>query len=386
MSSPTKEQTSFNAQRLLEILVAFVFAMIFIGWYFEEKQDFGNLALGEGTIPYFASDGTHPIHLDEINKNSFDSLMLGWEKRGKKDVIFCLGNSQTHSINQLKPGEVNYPQLLFNKYESKGYDVITHSIPNCNLQEFYLSLQFWKQHLPIKVVLIPTFMDDTRENNINAIYLPYLTETKFTVNTENAIAKKINTALDVGTETGDENVAALRQTTQERSETFLNNWLNENFSPWDKRPNVRGAFFNWLYTTRNTIFGISAQTKRKVIKNAYDDNFLALNEIYQLAEKENIQVISYIPPIRNDVEVPYVVSEYEQFKKDVEESTKAYSNVHFLNIEGIVPAKLWGTKGSTNLTGEKELDFMHFQYEGHVNLFKALDIELENILAKQNDI
>ena len=267
-----------------------------------------------------------------------------------------------------------------------GYDVITHSIPNSNLQEFYLSLQFWKTQLPIKAVLLPTFMDDTRENEIHTIYLPYLAETKFSVDADNAIANKINVALEAGSETGDENMAALRQTTQERSETFLNNWLNENFSPWDKRPNVRGAFFNWLYNLRNTVFGISAQTKRKVIMNSYDDNFLALNEIYQFTEKEKIQVISYIPPIRNDVEVPYVLSEYEQFKKDIEESSNAFANVRFINMEEIVPAKLWGTKGSTNLTGEKELDFMHFQYEGHVNLYKALDFELDKLLIEYNDI
>lgn len=375
---------TFNLQRLLEIIVAFVLAMIFIAWYFAEKKDFANLALGEGTVPYFATDGTYPIHLDEINKISFDSLMLGWEERGKKDVIFCLGNSQTHSLNQLQKGQVNYTHLLFNEYQSRGYDVITHSIPNCNLQEFYLFIQFWKEHLPIKMVLIPTFMDDTRENDIHNMYIPYLVESKFTVDANNPIALKINAALDVGTEDGDENLAALRQTTQEKSETFLNAWLDEHFAPWEKRPNVRGAFFNWLYNLRNTIFGISAQTKRKVIKNAYDDNLTALEEIYSLLQKDNIDVIGYIPPIRNDKEVPYVLSEYEQFKKDVETVSNKFNNVQFLNLEGIIPAQYWGTKGSTNLSGEQELDFMHFQYPGHVNLYDALNEQIKTLQA--NDI
>ncbi|NNC86323.1 MAG: hypothetical protein HKN75_09585, partial [Bacteroidia bacterium] len=286
MATSSNNNSSFKLQRLLEIIVAFVLAMVFVGWYFAEKQDFENLALGEGTIPFFANDGTYPIHVDEITKNSFDSVMLGWEQRGKKDVIFCLGNSQTHSLNQLKEGEVNYTQLLFNEYQDKGYDVITHSIPNCNLQEFYLFLQFWKEHLPIKVVLIPTFMDDTRENYINTVYLPYLVEAKYSLASDDALAQKINAALDVGTEDGDEDMAALRQTVQEKSETFLNNWLDENFAPWEKRPNVRGAFFNWLYNVRNTIFSISAQTKRKVIKNAYDDNLNALNALFENLEKE----------------------------------------------------------------------------------------------------
>ncbi|MBT8196358.1 MAG: hypothetical protein KJO64_08010, partial [Bacteroidia bacterium] len=136
-----------------------------------------------------------------------------------------------------------------------------------------------------------------------------------------------------------------------------------------------------LYNVRNTIFSISAQTKRKVIKNAYDDNLNALNALFENLEKENIQCISYIPPIRGDVEVPYVLSEYEQFKKDTEEIAAKHNSVQFLNIEGIVPAEYWGTKGSTNLSGGQELDFMHFKYPGHQELYNALNEKLKTLTA-----
>ena len=70
MSQPESSTKKSAILRLIEIIFAFALAMLFIGWYFSEQKDFENLALGEGTLPYFATDGTFPIHVDEINKQT----------------------------------------------------------------------------------------------------------------------------------------------------------------------------------------------------------------------------------------------------------------------------------------------------------------------------
>ena len=75
-------------------------------------------------------------------------------------------------------------------------------------------------------------------------------------------------------------------------------------------------------------------------------------------------MLIYIVPLRSDVEVPYVASEYLQFKADVYSLAKKH-HAAFFNLENLVPAELWGTKDSTTGGVSQELDFMHFQAGGH---------------------
>ena len=45
----------------------------------------------------------------------------------------------------------------------------------------------------------------------------------------------------------------------------------------------------------------------------------------------------------------------------------------YLNLEDIVPPENWGQKNSTTLNDNLEIDFMHFNYEGHLILANKLD-------------
>jgi hypothetical protein len=137
--------------------------------------------------------------------------------------------------------------------------------------------------------------------------------------------------------------------------------------------------FNDLYLLRNKAFGITAETKRKMIPQRYQENMEALKVLLEHAQKWGIKVVLYIPPIRNDVEVPYNLKEYNNFKKEVGSLGEQY-HCSFYNWENIVPAKLWGLKESTNGTGKPELDYMHFQYPGHVILSDSLLTALNKIV------
>ena len=87
-----------------------------------------------------------------------------------------------------------------------------------------------------------------------------------------------------------------------------------------------------------------------------------------------------IPPIRNDVKIPYDSNEYIDFKNEVKNIAQFY-NTNFVNLENIVPGEYWGLKTSTNIGQHIELDFMHFMFEGHKILAETLLNHINNSLS-----
>ena len=133
---------------------------------------------------------------------------------------------------------------------------------------------------------------------------------------------------------------------------------------------------NYLYLFRNWIFGITPSSVRKMIPGRYRLNMQSLQAIMYSANQKDIKVLIYIVPIRDDVTIPYDLHQYNKFKSEVELAAKKES-ARFINIEGLIPAKFWGSKPATNLVDVEELDFMHFQAKGHEVLAEKLLSELE---------
>ena len=108
----------------------------------------------------------------------------------------------------------------------------------------------------------------------------------------------------------------------------------------------------------------------------------ALEALINTCQTDKVRLMAYIPPIRHDVEIPYIESEYVAFKERVEQLIEEGKNnggaFSFYNFENVVPAEYWGVKQSTSLSKEKELDFMHFQYEGHKLLYYQLEKALRS--------
>ena len=205
--------------------------------FFSAQKQFDQLALGEETKSYFATSGKFPVHIQKLNSASLQALKMGWEVRGKKDCLLFLGNSQMHSVNQLKDSETTYLGILNDK--TQGTDVLGVSFPNANLQEHWLAFAYLKQSLPIRYVALPVFMDDLREDGIRADgSFEVLKHENFALSAEVAINKKINQELQ---STGNDaagnanDLAALNQTVQEKTEKALNNFLDTFF-------NLKGLF------------------------------------------------------------------------------------------------------------------------------------------------
>ena len=362
-------------RKLLELLAAAICSIICIKTIFAKKVNFDNFDLGNETSSYLATVNNKPIHLTRLITEDCNAMQTGWAERGKKNVVFILGNSQTHSINFYQQGQSTFPEILTTKPELKAFDVLTHSIPNANLQQFYLSFEYFKTKYPIKKVIVPICPDDLRENNLNLTnFFKALVDDKFILNDKNELALDINKSLtkleNEGNTTIDTNklhkkVAVSNQTTQEIVEQYLNESLDKKFDFWRDRENIRGDYFVFLYKLRNTLLRINSQTPRSIGKDLAEKNIAALAQLIESAKKDNTELYLYIPPLRVDIATPYIAKEYTSYVEEIKNLAKENSKVYFKQIDSIIPGNLWGYKAATDYITKKDYDFMHFKALGH---------------------
>ncbi len=357
---------------VIQLIVALVVAFLLYDILNPNKISFENLALGTQTSTYQGKDKTgkiiHFLHLDSSELLSFESLAIS----DLDSVTLILGNSQTHSINQLKQKDKNYVELVNGHLsEKQNKKAIAFSFPNANLQELYLSFDYaLSRNLPLNKLVLPIFMDDLRESGIRDVFFTELFEKKYQMLDATAISLEINKSLSVNLKSV-ENESQVELTTQEKSEKWLNDLLSKQLPIWGQRETMRGTLMNWLYMLRNTIFGIRPGSVRHMISEPYQKNLEALKAILQLAKRNRIQVYLYIPPIRSDVPLPYDEIEMKNFNKDIT-SIAQVNSAKIKDFSKIVPGKYWGFKEPTNFIDSIELDFMHFQYEGHRILSDSL--------------
>ena len=357
------------------LLIQFISAILVAGFLFNflnnESTSFENLALGTSTSTYQAKNKNleliHFLHVDSLEMLAFDQL----SKQLADSISLFLGNSQTHSINQMYSRDENYVELIDHKIQNHN-QVVAFSFPNANLQEHYTCLQYVLSRKKVKELVLPIFMDDLREDGIREAFFSGLMNQGFQIPDKTEMSKNINQQLKSQKIASNDGSGEVK-TTQEITEKYLNNYLNEQTRFWPKRENMRGSIFNWTYMLRNTILGIRPGSVRKMMPDQYGKNMQALEEILKLAQKNKTQVYLYIPPIRSDVPLPYDKYEYETFKKDLSALCQKYKgNTQLKDFSKIVPGNLWGFKEATNFIDKHELDFMHFQYKGHQILADSL--------------
>ena len=281
----------------------------------------------------------------------------------KKLLLF--GNSQLGAINQFSEGEINYANQLALKYEDDADKFIVRSIwiPNATLSEFkeiYLSIE--KCVLKIDYLIIPLFLDDTRAGIRESL---------------KGYSSKI---------CGNSNKSSLDENRFMALDPVTNSQFADRFilnrMPYIKEAkNLNTHFRTFLYQLRNTFFGITASSERKIIPKEYNKNIGSLKELISLRVKKNLSNIIYIPPLlhySSGKAIPYVRNEYYLFKDEMREICKV-PKCDFYNFESIVNDDMWGFKKNTSLRGNsKEIDFMHFTYLGHKIVFN----KLSNVIDK----
>jgi len=375
---------------LLPLFIGLIISIIILDYFspddLEKKINFDELALGKETLLYAAQVDDTLIHCYDLEnaKRCID----GYDKKSTNindDVVLWLGNSQLHSINQMKPSDETAAPILHRSIIDLQKYFMTFSQPNANLQEHYVLFNYLVSKVPVSTLVLPVVFDDMRETGIRKSISDVFKD-QHVVNElkKTSIGKKLLSNYDDQDMIGND-MAALEETVQERVEIFLDTKLGLYWQTWKERPSLRGSFFyGFLYNTRNWLFNINPSSIRKVIPGRYIANTQALHAILKTAQEKSINVLLYIVPIRNDIQIPYDLVQYASFKEEIGIVANKYNNVMFKNLEGLVPAKLWGTKASTTIGKEVEVDFMHFQAGGHQILADSLLFELQLIWEQGN--
>ncbi|MDC1239873.1 hypothetical protein N8Z80_02415 [Litorivicinus sp.] len=347
----------------------------------DNPVQFEELALGDATEPVYTLVDKKKIHCNDMMDSR--ECIAAYEEFGREQsVTLWLGNSQVHAINQPKSNDETAATELHRKFQLHDKYFVTYSQPNANLQEHYILFANSITNLPVNTLVLPVVFDDMREDGIrtsisSALKDPILVQQL----SQGELGLKLYKNYLSQSRPGND-LAGLNDTVQERVELVLNEKLIEAWSVWASRPSFRGEFLNFLYLSRNWIFGINPSTTRKIIPGRYALNLQAFSEILDLAAYNRINVLAYIVPLRNDVKHPYQPEHYEAFKSEVERIT-FQKGFYFSNFENIVPSEFWGFKSSTTLGGGLELDFMHFTADGHRLLAESIYERLLELSSEQ---
>jgi len=354
-----------------------VFALGELTKKLENTKKFEDLALGDETSSYYAHVDGNPIHCHDYDDSQ--KCIDGYKNTSNDDVVLWLGNSQVHSINQMKSGDETAAPILHRSLRNNKKYIMTFSQGNANLQEHYVLFEYLSSQLPISILVLPVVFDDMRETGIRSTIKNALKETVVVERLEKTEIGDSLLANQGEHDMAGNDMAALDDTVQERSEKFFNTRLESAWKIWADRPSLRGEIFYSLYVFRNWLFGINPSSIRKMIPGRYVLNKQALQATLKSANIQGIKVLLYIVPLRNDVKVPYDLEQYMNFKNDIKTIADKFK-ARFVNVEDLIPADFWGSKASTSVSDGQELDFMHFQAGGHKLLSDTLNKELLMLL------
>ena len=347
----------------------------------KELTDFENLALGKETSALYGQIDYKRIHCSNLSDLNY--CLSGYRGTGEdRPVVLWLGNSQLSSINQYRSGEETATPQLHRRLQSEGKYLLTVSQPNANLQEHLILFAYLLNQLPIQTLVLPIVFDDMREDSVRASLVDALKEFGTTDRLQlTTIGKSLITNHSEQDVAGND-LGVLKNTLQQRSEKNLNAALVDKWELWADRSILRGNFLHSLYLFRNWALKINPSSTRKMIPGRYAKNRDAFSAILNLAADNRVKVLVYIVPLRNDVKAPYSTHEYKKFKSEMALITQK-SDAKFVNLENLVPSKHWGTKNSTKLGSNQELDFMHFQARGHSLLAETLFSEIHKLRIKK---
>jgi len=268
-----------------------------------------------------------------------------------------LGNSQLHSINQLRAGD---EIAAYHATRDAGLPVYCLTLPNASLREQVIVTAWAMSVQPPQAVIVPVVFDDLREGDPREELAKLLDEPTRVMLGKSPEGTRVVLELaklkGAGLKDG-QGTERAHESLQQKSEAWLDQRFDSVFPVWRDREQSYARLMADVYQLRNAALRIDSKTKRPIIKARKQENMEALREIIKLARDAGAAVVVYVAPIRWDTEPPYIMIEYAEWKTEVERLC-ADSGASFVNLERLVPDKLWGTLGG-------EVDFMHFQGPAH---------------------
>lgn len=370
---PSKQVSLASYWQLVFGLLA---GVVMAYWVASQSPNLETLALGETTAAVYGSYQGDKIFCGSL-KELPECLRPAAKRKLARRVVW-LGNSQLHAVNQPKPEDRTSPTLLAEQLRPSGVEVLGFSFPSASLAEMLVAYGYMQTQHPVDVLIIPAFLDDTREQSTRDMLTPAVNNPKLaSILAQTPVGREVTRRLAKSEDK--EALDRSDQSLQTKSENAITRWLEKCCGAEFARSQARGEIAIQAFFLRNWVFNVTAQTVRPIIPEAYGHNIDALSELLKQARDNGTQVIVYIPPLRQDFSPPYDPNQYADFKNQIAELA-ARSGARFVNVEAIVPPKYWGTKQSTQSGGGTELDFMHYQGEGHRLLEKSLEPTIREAL------
>ena len=284
-------------------------------------------------------------------------------------TILWLGNSQLHIVNQAKPGDHTSPYWLRHTLDCPRTTVpLGVSLANANLQEHYLLTEYATARVPVDLVILAVCFDKLRDDGLRPEFSGIIDGRDRANLSKDAIGREMLRVSEKDwkqNESWDEN-AGLNGFAQKYLEDRLVAGLAELSPLWADRSNLRTLALVDLYHLRNAVLGIKGTTVRKAIPVRWQRNMRAMEALLKHAQENNIRVVVYVQPIRQDVPMPYDPVEYAAWKQELAQLVPRYGAT-LLNFESLVPGEDWGIFDVT-----VDVDFMHFRNQGHKLLAAAL--------------
>ena len=150
--------------------LALILAILVAEWIAYTATNFQDLALGSETIDVFGSYNGDKIFCGSIEE-AHECLDPARGRNLRKRVVW-LGNSQLHAVNQPKPGDKTAPTMLAEALRPQGDEVLAFSMPNASLTELMVADTYLESDHHIDVLVIPMFLDDTREQHVREALRP----------------------------------------------------------------------------------------------------------------------------------------------------------------------------------------------------------------------
>ena len=358
-----------NIFSIIFIIVISLFAFNFLGNLVAgDKSNAQEFALGLDNTAYFPSDGGLKFHCSDFEYFPIENCINDFSSHpdSSKGILYS-GNSQLHGINQPELGLNSTSKILYQSFKKNSVNrrLVTLSIPNMNLQEQLVLNVYVATKIPLSHLIISASFDNTRETSIRESILPALKDPRVISILNNLkFGKKIVKTYGEKDNAGND-LSVEQDNLQQRVEKYLDLKLANFWPAWDMRTRLRFRSIVETYQLRNRIFGITPNSIRKKIPARYEDNLAALIDLIEFAKDNNLKVIFYSPPIRGDQSLPYELEQFSDYKTDVKQIVET-AGYNFFDFQDIVPAEYWGFVDNTNSnTGNKEIDFMHFQGKGH---------------------
>lgn len=299
---------------------------------------------------------------------------------GTGSVVILSGMSQMYAINERAPADQTISEWLDDWMAPEGVRVFGLAAPNLNNEEALLLLlaSIAEGKSRPSVFVYGVCFDKFRNVDLRPSYERFLASHPETARLWRSACEGLSGAYPLACRKMAESPQAAdeRRDSPDDVEHRLRSAAVKALPLVALRSEINAGIQLRLFLLRNWILGIKPTTKRPVIEARYRLNQEYLGLLHEAARRHGVSLVLYVNPLNPLAENPYVPAQYEAFKGWAA-SFAAERSIPFANLEGEVPAEMWGEF----LGGP---DFKHFKGAGHERTARALLREFGPVLSAKH--